>query len=36
VQGDRIRHTVYFSITREEWPQVSGNLRQMLDRPFKF
>lgn len=36
VQGGRIRHTVYFSITREEWPQVSANLKQMLDKPFKF
>ncbi|PTU32143.1 GNAT family N-acetyltransferase [Stenotrophobium rhamnosiphilum] len=36
VQGGRIRHTVYFSITREEWPQVSDNLKRMLDKPFKF
>jgi len=36
VQGGRIRHTVYFSITREEWPQVRGNLERMLEKLFKF
>ena len=30
----RIRDTVYLSIVREEWPQVSARLQQMLARPF--
>ena len=36
VQGGRLRHTVYFSITREEWPQVRSALERKLDRPFQF
>ncbi|MGH8456695.1 MAG: GNAT family N-acetyltransferase [Stenotrophobium sp.] len=36
VQGGRIRHTVYFSIVREEWPQVRKRLDQELARPFTF
>jgi hypothetical protein len=26
----RIRHSVYFSITREEWPDVRGRLEEKL------
>ncbi|MGH8460671.1 MAG: GNAT family N-acetyltransferase [Stenotrophobium sp.] len=36
VQGGRLRHTVYFSMVREEWPQVRGNLERMLARDFSF
>jgi RimJ/RimL family protein N-acetyltransferase len=32
----RIRHTVYLSIVREEWPQVRASLEQKLARPFSF
>ena len=30
----RIRHSVYFSITDEEWPNVKANLEAKLARPF--
>lgn len=33
-QGGRIRHTVYFSITNDEWPIVKQSLEQKLARPF--
>lgn len=36
VQGGRLRHTVYFSIVREEWPTLRARLEQMLARPFAF
>lgn len=36
VQGGRIRHTVYFSITCEEWPQVRGDLERKLEPTFRF
>jgi RimJ/RimL family protein N-acetyltransferase len=29
----RVRDTVYFSILREEWPEVSARLRSLLMRP---
>lgn len=36
VQGGRIRHTVYFSITLEEWPRVRDALEQKLEKDFSF
>jgi len=30
VQGGRMRDTVYYSIIREEWPDVSARLRRLL------
>ena len=36
VQGGRIRHTVYFSITCEEWPRVRGDLDRKLEPSFNF
>lgn len=36
VQGGRIRHTVYFSITCEEWPQVRDALKHKLQKDFSF
>jgi len=36
VQGGRIRHTVYFSIMREEWPQVCSILERKLGTHFSF
>lgn len=32
--GGRIRHTVYFSITNDEWPGVKKSLEKKLARPF--
>jgi RimJ/RimL family protein N-acetyltransferase len=32
----RIRHTVYLSIIREDWPQVRAGLERKLARPFSF
>jgi N-acetyltransferase len=32
VHGGRIRHSVYFSITREEWPRVKARLEALLAR----
>lgn len=34
--GGRIRHSVYFSIVREDWPQVRERLERKLARPFFF
>jgi N-acetyltransferase len=34
--GRRIRHSVYFSIVREEWPAVRAALEARLARPFSF
>jgi N-acetyltransferase len=31
-QGGRLRHTVYFSIIREEWPAVRQGLEARLAR----
>ncbi len=31
----RVRNTVYFSITDEEWPTVKANLEEKLARPFE-
>ena len=36
VQGGRLRHSVYFSIIREEWPQVRERLQGLLSRPYTF
>lgn len=36
VQGGRVRHSVYFSVVREEWPVVSTSLEKQLARPFNF
>lgn len=33
-QGGRIRHTVYFSVTNDEWPGVKRSLEEKLARPF--
>ena len=33
-QGGRIRHTVCFSITNDEWPGVKRSLEEKLARPF--
>ena len=33
-QGGRIRHTVYFSITNDEWPGVKRSLEGKLAHPF--
>jgi RimJ/RimL family protein N-acetyltransferase len=30
----RLRHSVYFSITDEEWPEVKANLEAKLARPY--
>lgn len=30
----RVRHSVYFSITDEEWPHVKAHLQRKLNRPF--
>ncbi|MBI1277358.1 MAG: GNAT family N-acetyltransferase [Anaerolineaceae bacterium] len=30
----RVRHSVYFSITDEEWPRVKADLEEKLARPF--
>lgn len=32
--GGRIRHTVYFSVTNDEWPGVKRSLEEKLARPF--
>ncbi|HWU68846.1 MAG TPA: GNAT family protein [Stenotrophobium sp.] len=32
----RIRDTVYFSVVREEWPQMRENLERRLAQPFSF
>lgn len=34
-QGGRIRHSVYFSITNDEWPAVKRSLEEKLVRPFE-
>lgn len=34
--GRRLRHSVYFSIIREEWPAVRADLERQLSRPFTF
>ena len=34
--GRRVRHSVYFSIVREEWPAVRADLEQRLSHPFSF
>lgn len=34
--GLRLRHSVYFSIIREEWPVVEAALQRQLARPFSF
>ena len=34
--GERLRHSVYFSIIREEWPAVRAALDASLARPFSF
>lgn len=34
--GRRLRHTVYFSIVREEWPAVRAALDVRLARPVRF
>lgn len=34
-QGGRIRHSVYFSITNDEWPVVKRSLEEKLSRPFE-
>ncbi len=33
-QGGRIRHTVYFSVTNDEWPGIKRPLEEKLARPF--
>ncbi|TXH04115.1 MAG: N-acetyltransferase [Nevskiaceae bacterium] len=33
VQGGRLRHSVYFSIVREAWPQTRAQLERLLARP---
>lgn len=33
-RGGRIRHTVYFSTTNDEWPGVKRSLEEKLARPF--
>ena len=33
-QGGRIRHTVYFSVTNDEWPCIKRPLEEKLARPF--
>ena len=33
-QGGRIRHTVYFSVTNDEWPGIKRSLEEKLARPF--
>jgi RimJ/RimL family protein N-acetyltransferase len=30
----RIRHSIYFSITDDEWPTVKANLETKLARPY--
>ena len=34
-QGGRIRHSVYYSITNDEWPGVKRLLEEKLTRPFE-
>ena len=34
--GRRVRHSVYFSIVRDEWPSVRAALEARLLRPFSF
>lgn len=34
--GGRLRHSVYFSVIREEWPAVRARLEQQLARPHSF
>lgn len=34
--GRRLRHSVYFSLIREEWPAVRADLERQLSRPFTF
>ena len=34
--GARLRHSVYFSIIREDWPTVRADLERQLSRPFSF
>lgn len=34
-QGGRIRHSVYYSITNDEWPGVKQLLEEKLTRPFE-
>ncbi|MGH8506836.1 MAG: GNAT family N-acetyltransferase [Stenotrophobium sp.] len=36
MQGGRIRHSVYFAVVREEWPQMRENLERRLAQPFSF
>lgn len=34
--GKRVRHSVYFSIIREEWPAIRAALEARLAQPFSF
>ena len=31
--GGRLRHSTYYSVTREDWPDVKARLTATLDRP---